>query len=86
MTNKITNKKKRFIAGAVCPRCSTMDTIVVYSEDDQEFRECVSCGYKDVMYFKKQPRELETRVNRTEEEKQEEVQVLQFPPKGNDKK
>ena len=37
--------KKRFIAGAVCPRCGKMDKLVVYLEDNR--RECVSCGYGD---------------------------------------
>ena len=35
--------KRRFIAGAVCPRCSEMDKIVVDLETDS--RECVACGY-----------------------------------------
>jgi len=41
---------KRFIAGAVCPKCSEMDKLVMYkNEDDRETRECVACGYQDVM-------------------------------------
>ena len=36
---------RRFIAGAVCPRCGEMDKLVVDSETDQ--RECVRCGYRD---------------------------------------
>ncbi len=35
--------KRRFIAGAVCPRCSEMDKIVVDLDNDS--RECVACGY-----------------------------------------
>ena len=35
--------KRRFIAGAVCPRCSAMDKIVVDLESDS--RECVACGF-----------------------------------------
>ena len=73
---------KRFIAGAVCPKCSAMDRIVVYREDDKEYRECVECGFTDEMYFKQQQRELETRVNQTEEQKKADVQVIQFPPKN----
>lgn len=72
--------KKRFIAGAVCPKCSEMDKLVVYNKDDQDYRECVSCGFSDEMHFKTQAKELETRVNKTEEEKKSEVQVLQFTP------
>lgn len=36
---------RRFIAGAVCPRCSAMDTILVDSATD--CRECVQCGFSD---------------------------------------
>ncbi len=38
-------QNRRFIAGAVCPRCSAMDTIVVDRESD--LRECVACGFSD---------------------------------------
>jgi uncharacterized metal-binding protein (TIGR02443 family) len=42
--------KKRFIAGAVCPKCSEMDKLVMYKNDDgRETRECVICDYIDVM-------------------------------------
>lgn len=41
---------KRFIAGAVCPRCAQMDKLVMYNNgDNQQVRECVSCGYSDIM-------------------------------------
>ncbi|MBB6520138.1 YheV family putative zinc ribbon protein [Pseudoteredinibacter isoporae] len=73
---------KRFIAGAVCPKCSKMDKIVMYKKDDNDWRECVSCGYKDKMNFQTQTRELETRVNVTEEEKQDQLQVIQIEPLG----
>lgn len=76
------SQKRRFVAGAVCPRCSAMDKLVVYSEDGKDYRECVSCGYKDEMRFPSTTRELPTRVNVTEKEKQEEVQVVKIlPPK-----
>ncbi len=38
-------KNRRFIAGAVCPRCSAMDKIVVDLGTDA--RECVACGFTD---------------------------------------
>lgn len=72
---------KRFIAGAVCPKCAELDKIVMYRNDDGEYRECVSCGFTDKMNFKPQSRELETRVNLSEVEKRAQVQVLDFPPK-----
>lgn len=79
----MSERKRRFIAGAVCPRCAEMDKIVMYSEEDKDFRECVSCGFKEEMRFQKQVRELETRVNQTEAMKKSDVQVLQFPPLNN---
>ncbi|SDK43865.1 YheV family putative zinc ribbon protein [Microbulbifer yueqingensis] len=54
--------KKRFIAGAVCPRCSAMDRIVNYREGEKNFRECVACGFKDEIRLQSAPRELGTRV------------------------
>ncbi len=51
---------RRFIAGAVCPRCGEMDKLVVDSETRQ--RECVSCGFSDLRPAEA-PRELRTRVN-----------------------
>jgi uncharacterized metal-binding protein (TIGR02443 family) len=37
--------RRRFIAGAVCPRCSAMDKIIVDLESDA--RECVACGFSE---------------------------------------
>jgi len=37
------NRKKQFIAGAICPECSEMDSLVLYT-DDQSVA-CVSCHY-----------------------------------------
>ena len=55
--------KKRFIAGVTCPKCSKMDKLKAYSEDGVDYRECVSCGFRDEMRVFSEPRELETRVN-----------------------
>ena len=56
---------KRFIAGAVCPKCSEMDKLVMYKNPEgKETRECVSCGYIDVMKEETEKlQELETRVS-----------------------
>ena len=67
---------RRFIAGAVCPKCGEVDKLVVYTENDEQYRECVSCDFVDKMNFQSAPKELETRVNRTEEEKKSEVQII----------
>jgi uncharacterized metal-binding protein (TIGR02443 family) len=62
--------RRRFIAGAVCPRCALMDKIVVDLDTDQ--RECVACGFKESRPVDKAvapsaeaaDRELPTRVSR----------------------
>ena len=55
---------KRFIAGAVCPKCSAMDKLVMYrNEQDEQVRECVSCGYSDKINEHGHVEELVTRVN-----------------------
>ena len=74
--------KKRFIAGAACPKCAALDKLMTYKEDDKDFRECVACGFKDEMRFNAAPRELVTRVNTPEEAKANETQVLSFSPKA----
>lgn len=70
--------KKRFIAGAVCPKCKAMDRIVMYRKNDKDFRECVECDFSDEMRFQNQNRELETRVNITEAQKTSETQVVRL--------
>ena len=80
------SQKRRFVAGAVCPRCSEMDKLVVYNEDGKDYRECVSCGYKDEMRFPQQARELDTRVNNSEEDKAGQTQVVKILPFGADDK
>ena len=55
---------KRFIAGAICPACSKMDTIRMYQQDGTSHRECVECGYADSLDERGNsvPSELATRV------------------------
>ena len=60
--------KKRFIAGVICPKCSEMDKLLAYSEDSIDFRECVSCGFKDEMRLASSPKEIQTRVNISRDE------------------
>jgi uncharacterized metal-binding protein (TIGR02443 family) len=76
--------KRRFMAGAVCPRCSTMDTIVVFNLDGKDFRECVSCDFKEEMRLNIATSELQTRVNQQDEHPHE-VQVIHIvSPDNND--
>ncbi len=77
---------KRFIAGAVCPKCAEQDVLMTYRIGEDEFRECVECGFKDKMVFKSQMRELGTRVNTTEEDIASETQVVTLMPSKPTKK
>jgi len=64
--------RRRFIAGAVCPRCALMDKIVIDLDTDQ--RLCVSCGFTEdrpglrasspLTAAAHKPPELPTRVSR----------------------
>ncbi|MCY7295649.1 YheV family putative zinc ribbon protein [Alteromonas sp. a30] len=44
MTEK--RKRKRFIAGATCPQCKSVDTLMLYVENNVEKLMCVSCDYR----------------------------------------
>lgn len=76
--------KKRFIAGAVCPACQTMDSIRMWNVDDVPHRDCVHCGYSDTLNAdgNSVPNELATRVNISALQKPKETkgQALQFFP------
>jgi len=47
--------KKRFIAGANCPNCSTQDSLRWWVENNIEMVECVECGHID----KRLPKSIE---------------------------
>ena len=74
--------KKRFIAGAVCPRCANMDTIVVFSRDGIDVRQCVNCDFEETKSFINNTRELQTRVNQANDSSQkngkEEIQPIKL--------
>lgn len=74
---------KRFIAGAVCPACSAMDTVRMWDEDGTPHRECVACGYADTINAQGQsvPREPQTRVTPAPQRSADpRVQPVQFFP------
>jgi len=56
--------RRRFIAGAVCPRCGGVDKIAVDLDADR--RLCVSCGFSEERPGPpaSNPAEPRTRVNR----------------------
>lgn len=43
------SRLRRFIAGARCPRCDTVDTLALDERDGQKVCVCVACGFSDVM-------------------------------------
>jgi uncharacterized metal-binding protein (TIGR02443 family) len=77
--------KRRFIAGAVCPRCAKQDKIVMFdNEAGERVRECVACGFRDSLSEEQPaPEELGTRVNQPRPGEQplpheDEVRVVQI--------
>ena len=69
----VVRSQRRFIAGAVCPKCAKMDKLVVFKEDNNTVRECVSCGYRQKMEFAPTFEPLSTRVDPVEETSNSEV-------------
>lgn len=41
--------KRRFIAGAVCPKCRALDRIVIETGDTESRRSCVDCDFSEVL-------------------------------------
>ncbi|MFW1677397.1 YheV family putative zinc ribbon protein [Pontibacter sp. JAM-7] len=77
------NPVKRFIAGAVCPRCGQMDCLRTWRDETQIYRECVRCDFNDAQLAAgdNPPPELETRVSRAEEAAADpDAQPLLFHP------
>ncbi len=70
--------EKRFIAGAVCPRCGQQDKLVMFVADDNTYRECVACDFRELLQFENPVRELDTRVNRSAEAKLAETRPVRF--------
>ena len=58
--------RRRFIAGAVCPRCAQMDKMVIDMDTDQ--RVCIHCGFAEdrpgMPGGRQAATELPTRVSR----------------------
>jgi len=72
---------KRFIAGAVCPRCAEMDKITMYTDDaGEQIRECIACGFTDGLSDIEAPAapELQTRVNKRRNEDDHTVKQVVF--------
>lgn len=62
---------KRFIAGAVCPRCAEMDRIRAWEQHGVRYRDCVNCDFFEQSAIEEEAAsELTTRVNRERDEQQ----------------
>jgi uncharacterized metal-binding protein (TIGR02443 family) len=73
---------KRFIAGAVCPRCGQMDCLRMYRDDEREYRECVRCDFEDTQRLDgtAEVKELETRVNQAKPVLDDGERPIRFVP------
>ncbi|MBE8214828.1 MAG: YheV family putative metal-binding protein [Endozoicomonadaceae bacterium] len=40
---------KRFIAGAICSACQSIDRIVLYENKQQRWHQCILCGHTETM-------------------------------------
>ncbi len=63
--------KKRFIAGAKCPKCQAQDKVVMISTQTAEWIECIECNYSE-----QRPTEAELSALNTADE----IGVVQFKP------
>ncbi len=75
---------KRFIAGAVCPRCAEMDKIMMFTTDEGQFRECVACGFSDEQAELEETAEIQTRVNKRRNVDDHTVKQVVFFRAGSD--
>ena len=57
--------KKRFIAGALCPKCQQRDKIFTYFEAGEKWRACNRCDFNEPFDQSDngKPEEIATRVN-----------------------
>lgn len=69
---------KRFIAGAVCPRCAAPDTVRAYSEGGSNHRECVACGFTDQQCLGVGVSVPDTRVDKSQRKAKASIEPLKF--------
>lgn len=43
----MSRQKKRFIAGATCPKCGAVDKIYVLESGDERSRHCTRCDFSE---------------------------------------
>lgn len=71
-------ERKRFIAGAKCPACQQMDRLFVFRRAGVQYRECAACSFQEEMRLEPVFRELETRVNQTDQDKRDQVSLVRL--------
>ncbi|GHB09886.1 YheV family putative zinc ribbon protein [Modicisalibacter luteus] len=71
---------KRFIAGAVCPRCAAMDRLRAWEQNGIRYRDCVACDFFEQLPIDEEAApELTTRVNQPRESQRDnEVQTVRI--------
>lgn len=69
MVSSLMSVKRRFVAGASCPKCQSQDCIVMLTSAEQEWIECVDCYYTE---------QRPTEVAIVESLQADEVGVVQF--------
>ncbi len=67
------NIKRRFIAGVKCPKCEAVDRVVMLTSADDEWIECIECGYSE-----NRPTHVEQPEIPAEPD---EIGVIQFKPR-----
>lgn len=69
--------KKRFIAGAVCPKCQTLDRIIMLTDaNGHEHIECIECDYTDIRPDKDQITQQHNQATA------DDIGVIQFRPRS----
>ena len=63
--------KRRFIAGAKCPKCQAIDRVVMITTENDEWVECIECDYTERRPTKEDLEEAATA---------DEIGVIQFKP------
>lgn len=63
--------KRRFIAGAKCPKCQALDRVVMITTNNDEWIECIECDYTE-----RRPTEVEHQAP----EPADDIGVIQFKP------
>lgn len=83
--NQITGKAgapvKRFVAGAICPKCAQLDSIKSWQTATHQEQECIECGHTASMPLAAENlagEELPTRVNQSQPKPEDEIQVVKI--------